>query len=284
MTMTTTDTDTDTDITILVDNQAAPELTAEHGLALWIEAEGRPMLFDTGQGPALPANARALGVDLRTTSQVVLSHGHYDHTGGLAHVLQEAPNVHVYCHPAVVQPRYSKRTEGPKGIHMPGQARGALDRVPEKQLHWVSEATFIAKAVGLTGPIPRQTPYEDTGGPFFLDPGVRHPDPIEDDMALWIATEGGLVICVGCCHAGIINTIDHIRNVSGMARIRALIGGLHLVNAGPQRLAKTVEALTALPIDKVVACHCTGETAFEALSTALGDRFVRGKAGGTYRF
>ena len=69
-----------------------------------------------------------------------------------------------------------------------------------------------------------------------------------------------------------------------MARIRALIGGLHLVNAGPRRLAKTVEALAALPIDKVVACHCTGETAFEALDTALGDRFVRGEAGGTYRF
>ncbi len=272
------------DITILVDNQAAPGLTAEHGLALWIVAEGRHTLFDTGQGPALPANAGALGVDLRTISQLVLSHGHYDHTGGLAHVLQEAPNVHVYCHPAVVQPRYSKRKEGPKGIHMPGQARSALDRVPEKQLHWASEATFITKAMGLTGPIPRQTPYEDSGGPFFLDPGVRHPDPIEDDMALWIATEDGLVICVGCCHAGIINTIDHIRRVSGMARIRALIGGLHLVNAGPQRLTKTVDALAAFPIDKVIACHCTGEAAFEALGTTLGDKFVRGEAGGTYRF
>jgi 7,8-dihydropterin-6-yl-methyl-4-(beta-D-ribofuranosyl)aminobenzene 5'-phosphate synthase len=103
-------------------------------------------------------------------------------------------------------------------------------------------------------------------------------------MALWIATEDGLVVCVGCCHAGIINTIDHILGLSGIGRIRALIGGLHLVNAGPQRLAKTVEALAALPIDKVVACHCTGEAAFEGLATALGDRFVRGEAGGAYRF
>lgn len=84
-------------ITILVDNQAGPGLMAEHGLALWIETEDRRILFDTGQGDALPANARALGLDLRTTDLLVLSHGHYDHTGGLHHALRAAPHAKVYC-------------------------------------------------------------------------------------------------------------------------------------------------------------------------------------------
>ena len=273
----------DVDITILVNNQAPPGLVAEHGLSLWIRTTDRHILFDTGQGPALPANAEALGVDLGLTDQLVLSHGHYDHTGGLAHLLKVAPRAHVYCHPGVVQPRYRKREDGPKGIQIPEDAKAALYRLPEKQLHWTSEATFLADAIGLTGPIPRQTPYEDTGGPFFLDPGVRQPDPIEDDLALWVGTAEGLVICVGCCHAGIVNTIDHVRRLSGISRIRAVIGGLHLMNASRHRLEKTVAAMAALPIDKVIACHCTGEAAFGALDMALGDRFIRGEAGETYQ-
>ena len=214
-------------ITILVDNQAGPGLTTEHGFSLWIETDGRRILFDTGQGPALPMNARTLGVDLQQTDMLVLSHGHYDHTGGIPHVLQVAPNAHVYCHPGVVQPRYSLRNGSPKPAHMPSESMAALDRLPEKNLHWTSEAVRLSENIGLTGPIPRQTTFEDTGGAFFLDPEARHADPIEDDLALWIKTDQGLVVCVGCCHAGIINTLTHVRRLSGVARIRAVIGGLH---------------------------------------------------------
>lgn len=273
-----------TDITLLVDNQAEPGLAAEHGLAIWIETEGRHILFDTGQGSALPVNARDLGVDLRTTDHLVLSHGHYDHTGGLPHVLQAAPDVHVYGHPGVVKPRYRRREPAPKAIHMPPDARAALDRLPENQLHWIAEATPLAESIGLTGPIPRRTRYEDAGGPFFLDPDVRQPDPIEDDLALWIRTDDGLVICVGCCHAGLINTIDHIRRLSGIARIRAIIGGFHLINADSRRLAQTVNALATLPVDRIIPCHCTGDPAIKVLKAGLGKKVLRGAAGQTHHF
>ena len=103
------------------------------------------MLFDTGQGPALPVNARALGVDLRETDLLVLSHGHYDHTGGIPHVLHVAPNAHVYCHPGVVQPRYSLRNGSPKPVHMPSKSMAALDRLPEQYLHWTSAAIMLSE-------------------------------------------------------------------------------------------------------------------------------------------
>lgn len=272
------------DITILVDNQAGPGLTNEHGFSLWIETAGRHILFDTGQGRALPLNARALGVDLRKTDLLVLSHGHYDHTGGIPHVLHVAPNVHVYCHPGVVQPRYSLRNGSPKPIQMPAKSMTGLDRLPEKHLHWISAAVMLSENMGLTGPIPRQTPYEDTGGPFYLDPETHHADPIEDDIALWIKTDEGLVVCVGCCHAGIVNTLNHARRLSGVSRIRAVIGGFHLLNADRQRLDQTLAAMTALSIENVIPCHCTGERAVRELDAVMGEKVLRSGAGATHRF
>jgi len=271
-------------ITILVDNQAGPGLTTEHGFSLWIEADGRHILFDTGQGPALPMNARTLGIDLRQTDMVVLSHGHYDHTGGIPHVLHVAPNAHVYCHPGVVQPRYSLRNGSPRPAHMPSASMAALDRLPEKHLRWTSEAVMLSENIGLTGPIPRQTTFEDTGGAFFLDPEARHADPIEDDLALWIKTDQGLVVCVGCCHAGIINTLTHVRRLSGVAPIRAIIGGLHLLNADDRRLNHTLAAMQTIPIETVIPCHCTGDRAMDQLDAVMGAKTRRSSSGATHHF
>jgi 7,8-dihydropterin-6-yl-methyl-4-(beta-D-ribofuranosyl)aminobenzene 5'-phosphate synthase len=272
------------DITILVDNQAGPGLTTEHGFSLWIEADDRHILFDTGQGPALPANARSLGVDLRKTDALVLSHGHYDHTGGIPHVLHVAPKAHVYCHPGVVQPRYSLRNGSPKPAHMPPESMAAIDKLSEKNLHWISEAVMLSENIGLTGPIPRQTTFEDTGGAFFLDPEARHADPIADDLALWIKTDEGLVVCVGCCHAGIINTLTHIRHLSGVARIRAVIGGLHLLNADARRLNHTLAAMKTIPIETVIPCHCTGDRALDELEAAMGAKILRSGSGMAHHF
>jgi len=272
------------DITILVDNQAGPGLTNEHGLSLWIETAGRHILFDTGQGPALPLNARALGVDLCETDILVLSHGHYDHSGGMPHVLHTAPNAQIYCHPGVVQPRYSQRNGSSRAIQMPSESMAALDRLPDKHLHWTSEAIMLSENMGLTGPIPRQTSFEDTGGPFYLDPEARHVDPIEDDLALWVKTDEGLVVVVGCCHAGIVNTLDHVRRLSGTSRIRAVIGGLHLLNADRQRLDQTLAALKILSIETVIPCHCTGDRARAELEAIPDAKILRSRSGAIYHF
>jgi len=268
----------------LVDNKAGEGLASEHGLSLWIETEGKRILFDTGQGPALGSNAPALGIDVAETDILVISHGHYDHAGGIAHVIARARGLDVYCHPGVVQSRYAIRDGEARSIGMPRDAGVALEQLPSERLHWVQEPLMLTKTVGVTGPVPRLTSFEDTGGPFYLNPEGARPDLIDDDLALWIQTEQGLVVCMGCAHAGLINTLHHIGDVTQGARVRAVIGGFHLLSAGHERLTQSIVKLRLLAPDIVVPCHCTGESAVATLCDALGERITPGEAGMTYQF
>ncbi len=143
---------------------------------------------------------------------------------------------------------------------------------------------MLTDKVGITGPVPRLSSYEDTGGPFYLDPEGTTPDLIEDDMALWIETPEGTVVCLGCAHAGVVNTLEHICGLTGHRRLRAVIGGFHLMSAGRERLDQTVEALRRLSPALLAPCHCTGDSATAHLRAALGESVAPGKAGTLYRF
>ncbi|MDO8834335.1 MAG: MBL fold metallo-hydrolase [Vicinamibacterales bacterium] len=274
---------TDAQITILVDNAGATGLTAEHGFALWMIADGHRLLFDTGQGPALATNAPALGVDLDTCDTLVLSHGHYDHTGGLPLALSGRRSPVVHAHPAVMSHRYAVRDGTARAIHMPPESVTALRSLKPGFLQWVTESVPLSPDIGLVASIPRETDFEDTGGPFFLDAGGTVPDPIKDDLAIWIRTAEGIVLCVGCCHAGLINTIRHVRRLTEMP-LRAVIGGFHLVNADPRRLDGTVAGLRAAAPELIVPCHCTGDRAVAVLRDALGDIVQPGVAGMRFSF
>jgi 7,8-dihydropterin-6-yl-methyl-4-(beta-D-ribofuranosyl)aminobenzene 5'-phosphate synthase len=272
-------------ITILVDNRIArPQLQAEHGLALWIESEGKHILFDTGQGGALVKNARILGVDLGKTDIIVLSHGHYDHSGGIAQVMKRAQKAELYCHPGVVLPRYSIRDEIAAPVHIPQASLAAIDKLPLTHIHWLQQPLMLSPHAGISGPIQRETNYEDTGGPFYLDPHGKRPDPLSDDLALWLQTGSGLVVCAGCSHAGLVNTLNHVRRLNHGQKIRAVIGGFHLGHASSDRLAQTIAALRELEPGLVVPCHCTGESAVAVLRNALGERISPGAAGMTFTF
>ena len=267
-------------LTILVDNNAKEGLIAEHGYSLWIETHTQILLFDTGNKLALQENARQLGKDLSTVGSLILSHGHYDHTGGVETVLEQSKTAEIYLHQGAFQPRYVKDGDGARPIRVPGNSARALDRFEEKsRVHWATRPLWIDKEIGITGPIPRNNSFEDVGGAFFLDPGCSRPDLIEDDLALWIKTGRGLVVCVGCSHAGIVNTLEAVKAITGEERIHTVVGGMHLLNASGERLSRTVKALNQMDIGCMIPCHCTGDGAVEYLEANLECTVVKGYAG-----
>ncbi|MDF7798658.1 MBL fold metallo-hydrolase [Pontiellaceae bacterium B1224] len=265
---------------ILVDNQATGGLVAEHGLSMLINVGGKKLLFDAGQNDALEQNTKALGVNLMHIDAFALSHGHYDHTGAVDFVLQENPEVAVYAHPKIFSQRFSIYPgKAPKEISMPAEERLIVGNLPDSHLHWIREPKQITDNVWLTGPIPRFQTLEDTGGPFFIDPEGKIPDPIEDDMAMWIETPKGLLVVCGCCHSGLINTLNHIVAVSGQKRIWGIVGGLHLKNASKQRLETTANVLRTYNPELMVPCHCTGESAITYFKENLNSEIRTGYAG-----
>jgi len=270
-----------TRITVLMDNRSEAGLVAEHGLSLWIEADGMKLLLDTGQSGGFSRNAGALGIRVEDADALILSHGHYDHTGGLPDVLPKMKSPVIYLHPAAIEPRFSIREGIAKPNGMPAAASAALEDLPVPGCHWVRQPLRLTPRIGLTGPIRRETAYEDTGGPFFLDPVGTQPDPIEDDMAVWIETAGGLVVCTGCCHAGLVNTLRAVREQRPGMPILSVIGGLHLAAASEDRMWQTIEALRAMDIRQLVPLHCTGEAAVERLREALGEQVVTTAMGGS---
>ena len=265
-----------TRITVLVDDRKSnPELATEHGFALWIEHGGHQLLFDTGaSGRVLVANAAALGIRVEEAEAIVLSHGHYDHTGGLAAVVPLLAGVDLYAHPAVFGPKYTKSGSGwhSIGIGMTQQAleaAGILSRLSEGPQE-------VFPGIQLTGEVPREARCVPSTPHLYADsPTGRIIDPFHDDQALVLHGDKGLVVVSGCAHAGIVNLCrgaQRVANPRRLARkdhIHAVVGGFHLVSATPQLIDATIAGLREIVPGFIYPSHCTGEPALRALATAF---------------
>jgi 7,8-dihydropterin-6-yl-methyl-4-(beta-D-ribofuranosyl)aminobenzene 5'-phosphate synthase len=292
-------------------------LLAEHGFAALVELEGgQRVLWDAGMTRvALLHNAEQMEIDLSTVGAIALSHGHGDHTAALSDVLRaidvqpeprrweagtpleeivahsQGRRVPLVAHPAAFRERWGIGADGTRqGPNRPPpraewEALGAEVILTEKPYP-------LGPGCWTTGEVPLRSFERGVGSPSssgsrrayregtaFLD------DHLEDDQAIVIHVAGkGLVVLSGCAHRGIVNTVQRAREISGVERVWAILGGFHLAPASDETIARTIDALIEMGPQVVVPSHCTGFRAIAEFARRMPEAFVLGAVGTKYVF
>ena len=270
-------------ITTLSENTAGlGGLMAEWGLSILVETDQINILFDTGQSLSASHNADIMGIDLSRIDKIVLSHGHFDHTGGLKQILlRMGKEIEVIAHPDIWAAKYG-HLEGEEShyIGIPFH-RQTLESLGAK-FRLTREPVKITDSIMTTGEIPMTTEYETIEPRLVVKEGNRFkPDKMLDDQALIITTGAGLVVILGCAHHGIINTLYHAQKLTGVEAIQAVYGGCHLINATEERIWLTIAALKELGVQQLGFGHCTGLAASAIMAREFGERFLFNIAGTT---
>ncbi len=279
-------------LTVLSENSVSPDwafapghpVLAEWGWAVLVEAGGRRVLLDAGSGHVVASNARVLKVDLAGLDAIVISHGHSDHTAGLPAILDAAGKVDLFVHPAAFDTVFWK--DGSRAL--PATMPLSREQLKARARRVIDSAgpTQIVEGLMVTGAIPRVAGFEDTGvaGRAFRDAAMKTPDTVADDQALFFRTPEGVVIQLGCAHAGVVNTIRYVAGLLNERRIYAIVGGTHLLGASSERVQKTEEAFREYGVQKIMLSHCTGPAVFAELSRAFPGRCSWPAAGSRIQF
>lgn len=256
-------------IKVLCDNTAGAisGTLGEHGFAALVQAGDRALLFDTGAGHTLLHNAQRMNIDLKSVDQVVLSHGHWDHAGGLWPLLQAAGPKRILAHPGIFARRYAVREGTARSVGVP-YAEEFLCGLGAS-FSYSDEFREVMPGVFLTGEVPRRTVFEEGDAGLFCDEAGCERDEIRDDQSLVVVTGKGLLILLGCCHAGVINTIEHAREKTGVGRVYGVVGGCHLAFSSQPQVDQTIKALKKYGIKKICPGHCTGFHAAARLASAF---------------
>ena len=271
-------------IRILCDNSAGPfaNTLGEHGFAAVIEREGESILFDTGGGHTLLHNAQRMNLDLRGVAQVILSHGHYDHAGGLWPLLQSCGPKRVLAHPGLFAQRYSVREGIYRSVGMP-YTEEFLTGIGAS-FSYSEDFREVAPGMFLTGQVPRLTQFEEGDAGLFCDLSGCQTDHVPDDQSLVMVTAKGLLLLLGCCHAGVVNTVELARQKTGVSELYGVIGGCHLAFSSQAQIDGTVKALRRYGVKKICAGHCTGFDASARLSREFPGVFRPAHVGYTLEF
>jgi len=271
------------------EGQIRNSILAEHGFSALVKTTAagktRTLLFDFGYSEEGAAyNARALNADLTQVEALALSHGHSDHMGGFAALtaMIGKKGLPFYVHPGIFKtPRYVKYGEGLK-FDFPTITRESLEQAGVNVVETKAPVTLLDGDVGFLGEIERVTDFEK-GFPiaFFQEDAVEKWDPIEDDTAVVMNLKGkGLIVLSGCAHSGVVNTVRHAQNVTGIEKVHVVMGGFHL--SGPffePIVGRTTEELRKLAPDYVIPTHCTGRKAILYMENAMPEQFILNMSG-----
>jgi len=267
-------------ITTLSENTAGlGGFLGEWGLSILVETEKLNILFDTGKSISASHNADTLGIDLSQIDKIVLSHGHFDHTGGLRQILRRMrKEIEIIAHPDMWQAKYATREGEERYIGIPFH-RQTLESLGAK-FNLTTESVRLTGNIMTTGEIPMVTDYEEIEPYLVVKEGDDFKrDMLLDDQALIINTEPGLVVILGCAHRGIINTLYHAQQLTGVKTIDTVLGGCHLMDASEERVWLTIAALKELGVQRLGVCHCTGLPASAIMAQQFGDKFFFNNAG-----
>jgi 7,8-dihydropterin-6-yl-methyl-4-(beta-D-ribofuranosyl)aminobenzene 5'-phosphate synthase len=271
-------------LTVLVEDTVdKPYLIAKHGLSILVETTSADskstILMDAGPPPDVALqNANVMKVGIHSLDAIVISHGHYDHAGGLIQILRSIgrPTL-VLAHPLAFAPKFAYKPNlkfiGAEFNHESVRDAGGV-------LLTARNSVPIATGVIASGEIPRETDFEKVEG-FWTVAGEHFlQDMMTDDQSVVInIREKGLVIISGCAHAGIINTVTNAQKIAGTEDIYAIIGGFHLANASNKRIEATLDQLSRIQPKRLHPCHCTGSRAMNRFLESFGERLAAVRTG-----
>lgn len=248
------------------------QMKAELGFSLLIESDDkRKFLFDTGQTDLYAFNAAIGGVDISEIEAVIISHGHYDHTGGLAHFLAHNDHAPIYAKLGFEKERFGR---GDRSIGLP-----IGTNIDPRRVHTVQEITEIAEGIFI---VPEVKIYDRQETHFsnmvIRRGGESFEDQFDDEQFICVRHEGKISIISGCAHRGIVNTIRSAKEHFSEP-IRLVIGGFHTLHESSEKIAQLATLLNQHEIEEVVACHCTGIEQYALLKQDYKGKIAYGHVG-----
>ncbi|MBN2049561.1 MAG: MBL fold metallo-hydrolase [Spirochaetales bacterium] len=262
-------------VTLCENTVSGRDLLGEWGLSFSIRTPDTHLLFDTGAGSAGAANADVLKVDLSDVQGILLSHGHFDHLGGLPAMVRKTRKrpLPVFGHPDIFVPKYSRKGDrvvyaGPQWAREEAERLGAEFQLSKDPVRFHDD-------IILSGEEPRVTDFEFISDKLLVldNHGKYVGDPMKDDQSLFLVTDLGLVVLLGCAHRGMINILRYAVEITGVDRVHMVVGGTHLMAAGDEQIEKSIQALRDMRVEWVGVSHCTGGYAAVKLASAFKDHF-----------